>query len=568
MSLLMDALKRAEKARQAEAAKQAEGEGASEAQELALDPLEDSAAREKEKPSTDVPVARSAPAPPGAGVPPALEPADELAPPFSLEGDQRLGPSQAPARSVEDSGAFSFMDDAGLSDDTADMQPVAQDAEQAMNEYFDGAPSISVAPDEVKVSVADRVMVAPAAARSDDEARRTAQTVFDAKVPAVARRRRSRAVWVAVPFLMVVFVGAAGFVLWDDIMRTFVGSPAVAPRRSPPLAQLPPPAESSVLTSAETLKIAAAAQASAAESGAAASPAVTTQSGSPPLPAESPRQQAALAAPSETPVEPATVPVAEAPAPTALAEATPEPSGGAGSVAETPGDGIEATIAALTEQALTASGAALPQPFAQSIRISKKSTPDRILPLLTRAYDAFQGGNDGRAKKLYESVIARDPINANALLGLGAIAMRSGDAQRATQIYARLLSLNPRDPVAQAALIDLNQSVPAVEGESHIKKLLIRDPGQPFLYFTLGNLYARQARWPEAQQAYFDAYHRDSENADYAFNLAVSLDRMGQPAAALRYYRRALQLAQGGKANFESRAVLRRITLIGVAGSG
>ncbi len=560
MSLLMDALKRAEKARQAEAAKQAEGEGAPEGRELALDPLEDSAARAEEKRSADGPVAPSAPAPPGSGALPTLEPADERAPPSFLQDDQRPGPLQAPALAggAKDSAAFSLVDDAELSEDTADVPPVAREAEQAMNEYFDDAHSISVAPDEVRASVAEPAMVAPGAVRSDDEARRAAQTVFDAKMPAVSRRRRSRTVLIALPFLMVVFVGAAGFVLWDDIVRTFVDSPAVVKRRPPPLAQLPPPAEVPVLPPAESLEIAAA-QANAVQSGAAASSAATTQSESPPLASESPRQEAALAVPSETPLEPAAVPVSQAPAPTALAEATPEPAAG---------EGTEATIAALTEQALTASEAALPQPFAQRIRISKKPTPDRIHPLLTRAYEAFQAGDDGRAKKLYESVIARDPISANALLGLGAIAMRGGDAERATQIYAKLLSLYPRDPVARAALIDLNQNVPPVEGESHIKKLLIRNPEQPFLYFTLGNLYARQGRWPEAQQAYFHAYHRDGENADYAFNLAVSLDRMGQPAAALRYYRRALQLASGGKANFEAEAVLRRISLIGVAASG
>jgi Flp pilus assembly protein TadD len=570
MSLLMDALKRAEKARQAEAAKQAEGEDAPEAQELALDPLEDSAARAEEEASADVPVAPGATAPPASGVPPTLEPAVGLAPPFSLQGDQRSSTPRAPAPAgrAGDSGAFSLMDDAQLSEDTADMQPVAREAEQAMNEYFDDAHSISVALGEVKASVAERAMVAPDAARSDEEARRAAQTVFDAKVPAVSRRRRGRAVLVAVPFLLVAFVGVAGFVLWDDIVRTFVGSPAVVPRRPPPLAQLPPPAESPVLTPAETLKIAAAAQASAVQSGAAASPVATTQSEFPPLPAESPLREAALAATSETPVEPAALPMSETPAPTALVGATPEPSGGAVSVAETTGDGTEATIAALTEQALTASEAARPEPFARSIRISKKSAPDRIHPLLTKAYEAFETGNNGRAKKLYESVIARDPNNANALLGLGAIAMRSGDVGRATRIYAMLLSLNPRDPVARAALIDLNQNVPPVEGESHVKKLLIREPEQPFLYFTLGNLYARQARWPEAQQAYFDAYRRDSANADYAFNLAVSLDQMGQPAAALRYYRRALELARGGNANFESQTVLRRISLISAGGSG
>jgi hypothetical protein len=43
---------------------------------------------------------------------------------------------------------------------------------------------------------------------------------------------------------------------------------------------------------------------------------------------------------------------------------------------------------------------------------------------------------------------------------------------------------------------------------------------------------------------------------------------MGKSSAALRYYRRALQLARDGKANFEIQTVLRRITLIGVAESG
>ena len=141
MSLLMDALKRAEKARQAEAAKQAEGEDAPEGRELALDPLEDSTARAEEKPSADVPVAASAPAPPGSGVPPSPEAADERAVPLSLEGDQRPYPRQTPpsAGGAEGSDAFSLVDDADLSEDTADMQPVAREAGEAMNDYFDDA---------------------------------------------------------------------------------------------------------------------------------------------------------------------------------------------------------------------------------------------------------------------------------------------------------------------------------------------------------------------------------------------------------------------------------------------
>ena len=64
------------------------------------------------------------------------------------------------------------------------------------------------------------------------------------------------------------------------------------------------------------------------------------------------------------------------------------------------------------------------------------------------------------------------------------------------------------------------------------------------MQFALGNLFARQGRWPEAQQSYFRAFSAMPENADYAFNLGVGLDRMNQPRLAQTYYRRALELAQ------------------------
>jgi tetratricopeptide (TPR) repeat protein len=70
------------------------------------------------------------------------------------------------------------------------------------------------------------------------------------------------------------------------------------------------------------------------------------------------------------------------------------------------------------------------------------------------------------------------------------------------------------------------------------------------LHFSLGNQYAQQSRWSEAQSAYFKAYSVDPENADYAFNLAVSLDQLHQRNLALDYYQRALALAGKRTASF------------------
>ena len=61
-------------------------------------------------------------------------------------------------------------------------------------------------------------------------------------------------------------------------------------------------------------------------------------------------------------------------------------------------------------------------------------------------------------------------------------------------------------------------------------------PGQP---------YAFRDDWPRAQQAYFRAHRLDGARPDYAYNLAVSLDHLGQYRLAVSFYTKALELAQG-----------------------
>ena len=115
---------------------------------------------------------------------------------------------------------------------------------------------------------------------------------------------------------------------------------------------------------------------------------------------------------------------------------------------------------------------------------------------------------------------------------------------------------------AQAGLIALQEDLDPVAGESRVKILLAENPRDPNLHFSLGNLYAAQERWPEAQRAYFDAYTLDSENPDFAFNLAVSLDRLGQGKPALAYYRRAAEIAAQRPAGFEPGVASRRIAVL------
>jgi Flp pilus assembly protein TadD len=183
----------------------------------------------------------------------------------------------------------------------------------------------------------------------------------------------------------------------------------------------------------------------------------------------------------------------------------------------------------------------------------------QIDSMLLLAYESMQEGQFENANSLYSQVLAQDPDSIDALLGLAAISWKRGGTDVASQFYGRVLELEPRNSYAQAGLIALLGNADPVAAESKLKQLIGREPSG-FLYFTLGNLYAEQGKWARAQDAYFQAYQFQPNNADYAFNLAVGLEHLGQTRLALQYYRTALDLSFAqGRANFDQGLAIERV---------
>jgi len=180
---------------------------------------------------------------------------------------------------------------------------------------------------------------------------------------------------------------------------------------------------------------------------------------------------------------------------------------------------------------------------------------------LNNAYEAYQRGQLDEAHRLYTQAAARER-SVDALLGLAVIAGARNRDEEATRLYREVLDRDPRNAAAQAALLDLLGNTDRQATESRLKTLIERSPN-PNLQQTLGNLYAEQNRWGEAQTAYYEAFRAAPNNADYAYNLAVSLDRLHQPQAALGYYEKALGL--GGTHRFERAQAESRIRQIKAA---
>lgn len=210
----------------------------------------------------------------------------------------------------------------------------------------------------------------------------------------------------------------------------------------------------------------------------------------------------------------------------------------------------------ITPASMASEPAEMPQARgSRPVRIEQRSTEPLVDPLLNDAYLAYRNGKPDEAQQLYLAMLNKDVGNMDALLGLAAIAQQRGENRMAAQYYARVLALDPRNAFAHAGMSALTTDE---NNESRLKTLLREQGNSAALHFALGNLYAEQSRWGEAQQAYFNAYTLEPGNAEFAFNLAVSLDHLGQGKLAAQHYRRALQLDPSQRAGFDHAQISQR----------
>lgn len=210
--------------------------------------------------------------------------------------------------------------------------------------------------------------------------------------------------------------------------------------------------------------------------------------------------------------------------------------------------------------------ATLPEPPVQQpagdggLRISTQSQESAV----QRAYDDLQAGRLDAARTGYQQALRADPRNGDALVGLATISQREGDKEAAERYYQQAIAADPRNAGAHAGLVSLRGEGDGTASESRLKTLIAQQGSDPAasgaLNFALGNVYAGQRRWNEAQQAYFKAHSADAEHPDYLYNLAVSLDHLAQGKLAAQFYEKAIKATQKRPGAFDKAQGERRLT--------
>lgn len=240
---------------------------------------------------------------------------------------------------------------------------------------------------------------------------------------------------------------------------------------------------------------------------------------------------------------------------------TPPPSDHSAQASEAAGASTAAPSAAQSTTAApprpaTISAPATPLRPTPTLRIERARQAQQ--PMLS-AYAALNRGELALARRDYQRALQLHPGHPDALLGLAVIAEREGDLDSAARRYREVLQADPRNPTALAALLGSGAGGEA-RSESQLREALAAQPRSASLHFALGNRLAAAQRWPEAQQAYFDAAVLAPDDPDLMFNLGVALDRLHKPQLALEHYLRAEELRRARPANYDPNALARRIT--------
>lgn len=384
-----------------------------------------------------------------------------------------------------------------------------------------------------------RVSVDAAAGR----ARSGARAVFSAKHPASAN---SRAPFYSVIGLCLAGAAAYGAYLWMQMQPPQRPAVTAAAPQNRPIGNPGNPADTAAaaantapaVNSATASAPAAEAQQSAGAVNALSEPAGSNQAGAG---AAGPPDRSARAG--------------DAPEPFPRRDAAPPPPS-ASPRSSRPADAASA-----------AGGAVVESPA--NLRITRTTNAPVVHPDVLAGYAALQSGDLDRAGQAYDRALRSEPANRDALLGAATVLLRLDRTDAAEAYFRQLLRLHPHDTYAAAQLAALTARGDPVGALSQVNSLIAREAerpesgsGQGSLAFVQGNQLAAQSRWPEAQQAYFNAHRADPGNADYCYNLAISLDRMHEPRLARDFYSKAIDLARSRPAGFDLARAKTRLSQI------
>jgi Flp pilus assembly protein TadD len=170
---------------------------------------------------------------------------------------------------------------------------------------------------------------------------------------------------------------------------------------------------------------------------------------------------------------------------------------------------------------------------------------NKLQEVAAAARKNVEQGKYRTAEKQYQTVLAKDPNNLDALSNLGVVYFRSGKIESAESTLKQALTIAPNDDFVLTTLgiVHYRQSR-FDEALKELRRAIELNPNSPTAHNYLGITASQKGRQQEAEKEMLQAIAEDPDYADAHFNLAVILVTT-QPSSrelAKEHYARATAL--------------------------
>jgi tetratricopeptide (TPR) repeat protein len=171
--------------------------------------------------------------------------------------------------------------------------------------------------------------------------------------------------------------------------------------------------------------------------------------------------------------------------------------------------------------------------------------PSELQEVAVAARKNVEQGEYRTAEKQYQTVLAKDPRNLDALSNLGVVYFRTGKIRSAESTLKKALTIEPNDDFVLTTLgiVHYRQSR-FDEALKELTKAIELNPNSATAHNYLGITASQKGRQQEAEKEMLQAIAEDPNYADAHFNLAVILIT-SQPSSrelAKEHYARATAL--------------------------
>jgi superkiller protein 3 len=185
-----------------------------------------------------------------------------------------------------------------------------------------------------------------------------------------------------------------------------------------------------------------------------------------------------------------------------------------------------------------------PQGAEQAYRRVLELSPNDLDALNNLGLLLFRAKKYEEATVLFDKLAGLNPSSISAKVNLGSAAVNAGQTGKAVAAWKEVIKAEPGRTPIRLQLANALWELGDVEGARyHYLQILGRDKNHPEALNGIGLSHLRAGKLPQAEAAFRSAIEAKPTYVAAHNNLAITLERMGQRAEAIKILEKALKIA-------------------------